>query len=489
MVLFAGCIILSTKRICNKTLRWDSIICGYIISFTCLFQAIYGVMQWGQQSLPFEKFSISGSFDNPAGYAACLCTGFPFILQYLHTTREKWKLFILGFSVFLVMLALFLSGSRAGIIGSLAVVIAFLSQRIYTSRKGKNILLVSTLMIILFIIGSYFLKKDSADGRLLIWKCSWEMIKESPVYGHGTGVFLKHYMDYQAKYFDKHPDSQFAMLADNVQHPFNEYLSIILNFGFIGGVLLFAVMILLFCACRKNPNPTNITALLSLLATAVLAVFSYPFIYPFTWIVGLYCICILLKGFFIWKIPPICHRFIYSIVLIFCITFLYHLYQRTEAEYQWYKAYKSKQLSEYKQLMLVMGNDPYFLYNYAVELYNANHVAESKEIALLCHEQWANYDLELLLGDIYMRENDIASAESHYKQAALMCPCRFIPLYQLFCLYQEQGNESLAYDFAKKIEAKEVKVSSTTVKQIKYKVKLYMREHCKQMERKNYEGT
>jgi tetratricopeptide (TPR) repeat protein len=82
----------------------------------------------------------------------------------------------------------------------------------------------------------YFLKKDSADGRLLIWRCSWEMIKENPVkgLGYGQGGFKAHYMNYQAKYFEAHPDSKQAMLADNVNRPFNEYLLLLVNYGLFG---------------------------------------------------------------------------------------------------------------------------------------------------------------------------------------------------------------------------------------------------------------
>lgn len=166
--------------------------------------------------------------------------------------------------------------------------------------------------------------------------------------------------------------------------------------------------------------------------------------------------------------------------------------QRIHAEYKWKKvAYvpMEKDLPVYADLYSILGKDPYFLYNYAFARFRCGHLDEGLTLALECRSLWADYDLEVLLGTIYMRKKEYRQAELHYIKASFMCPCRFIPLYQLFCLYQEQGNESLAYDFAKRIEAKEVKVSSTTVKQIKYKVKLYMREHCKQMERKNYEGT
>lgn len=45
------------------------------------------------------------------------------------------------------------------------------------------------------------------------------MIKHEPFTGYGVGGFSAHYMDYQAQYFKEHPDSQFAILADNIKSP------------------------------------------------------------------------------------------------------------------------------------------------------------------------------------------------------------------------------------------------------------------------------
>ena len=47
-------------------------------------------------------------------------------------------------------------------------------------------------LVMLFTASSVFLyhyKKDSADGRLLIWQCTWNMIKERPLYGYGYGGY------------------------------------------------------------------------------------------------------------------------------------------------------------------------------------------------------------------------------------------------------------------------------------------------------------
>ncbi len=63
------------------------------------------------------------------------------------------------------------------------------------------------------------------------------MIKDKPIVGHGIGAFEAHYMEYQASYFERHPDSKYTMLADNVKHPFNEFLLVGVQLGVGDGLL------------------------------------------------------------------------------------------------------------------------------------------------------------------------------------------------------------------------------------------------------------
>lgn len=41
-------------------------------------------------------------------------------------------------------------------------------------------------------------------------------------------------MDYQSRFFQKNPDSRYVVLADNVKHPFNEYLFFLSEHGILG---------------------------------------------------------------------------------------------------------------------------------------------------------------------------------------------------------------------------------------------------------------
>lgn len=123
------------------------------------------------------------------------------------------------------------------------VAIMALSLFHFLPKRRKAILRVAVVSLLILLPSLYILKKDSADGRLLIWRCGVDMVLDKPLFGHGTEAFRAHYMDYQADFFKQHPNSHFAVLADNVQQPFNEYLGLAIHHGLAGLFLLFVMII------------------------------------------------------------------------------------------------------------------------------------------------------------------------------------------------------------------------------------------------------
>lgn len=146
-----------------------------------------------------------------------------------------------------------------------------------------------------------------------------------------------------------------------------------------------------------------------------------------------------------------------------------------EAEYTWddvaYLHATDESLAIYESLMPILTRNPYFLYNYAVTLLDVDCLDESLDKALQCKVYWADYDLELLLGDIYKQRKEYEISERHYKKASCMCPCRFMPLYRMFELYKEVGDREHSQSMAQLIIEKPIKVRSSMIRQIKYKVK------------------
>lgn len=452
-------------------------IIGTIVIVT-FAQALYGIFQFFNLLPPTTAFRVTGSFDNPAGFAASLCAAFPFYIWGITKSRSILRLTLIVIT-FSTILAIIFSESRSGILSVLVIAFCWSIRRIKTTL-GRKIILLS-LICLVAITGLYYIKKDSADGRLLIWRCAMPMLQQNWLTGYGTGGFEAHYMDYQADYFEKHPADSYSILADNVQYPFCEYLRIIIDYGIIGILLLLGwLSYLLFCYF-KYPSEINETSLLCWIAVCTFSCFSYPLMYPFVWLMLIYSTYILIRKHIksiIRRFPYICLKGVAVSCILFSIYAGYKVYIRMQAEMQWAHITnlslmgKTKEvLPKYEKLMKSLGNDRYFLYNYSAELFQAERYQESLIVAMKCQTLWTNYELKILFGDIYKKLKMHKKAEYSYLQASVMCPCRFYPLNLLYDLYKETGNEQKALVVATKIVNKPIKVKSPVITQIKYKMK------------------
>ena len=461
-----------------KKLRLNDLVLPFclIVTVLCTVQALYGIAQFFRLFPAVGKFRVVGSFDNPAGFAACLCAGFPFFFYFL-AKKEWWIRSISIAGMLIIGFSISLSGSRAGM---LALVVVGLAGFLYLFQAGTKTRILVGVFLVLLTIGLYFVKKDSSDGRLLIWQCSWEMIKDKPLIGHGPGGFKAGYMNYQAKYFEEHSDSKYAMLADNIGHPFNEYVGLLVNYGLVGFLLFLGLLFLLIRAFRRNTNKTILTyvACWCLTAIAVFAFFSYPLRYPFVWVVGILSVSVILFQGKVKELKLLKHFYIPASILILALIVCFKSYSRLRTDLKWCKVahlslagQTEQMLPEYQILHTELRNNELFLYNYAAELNFANRYEESLSIARECESLWADYDLQMLQADNYLQMKNYPEAEQHYQKAAAMCPAKFVPLYRLFLLYETTGEKENMCKAAKIIIDKPVKIVSPMISRIKYEVK------------------
>lgn len=431
------------------------------IIFISLSLSLYDLMQYADLLLTKGAFKMTDNFDNPAGLAACLSAGFPFCFALMR--RSKWLKWFALISMMVITAAIVLSGSRAGIIAGVITVTLLIIERYKHLLKTYKIIVV--FIVLLFTVGCtglFFKKKDSALGRLLIWKISWNMIAEKPIAGHGPGTFLAQYMTYQAEYFKTHPDSKFAQLADNVTHPFNEYFSLTIEYGFIGLFILVGIIVLLI----HNFIGTT-PYLLSLISVSVFGCFSYPLRYAFVILILSYSLSqincikatefrinIWLKTALIAAVAIISCRFINDIRFE---TSWGSLVRTGELE-------KTKEiLPEYKELFRQWNHNPLFLYNYGAMLNRAEYYSTSTDIMNVCIRYFNDYDVQMLQGDNYLKLEEYQLALDAFQEASFMCPNRFLSLYKMMLVYDAMGQTDLSIELAKKIVSKKVKVPSVTV--------------------------
>ena len=183
-------------------------------------------------------FDVTGSFNNPGplgGYIAICCTITIGLLYYVIKNKRNMISFFLSVALFIQLYGLYLAESRAAILslvsGCLFVALNSILLKKITRKNKKRLFIIAGLV---FIVGGWLIyqyKSASADGRLLIWRVSVDMIADAPCFGYGVNGFSKEYMIYQANYFKENPASYFVPVADNVVYPFNEFIRIWIQYG------------------------------------------------------------------------------------------------------------------------------------------------------------------------------------------------------------------------------------------------------------------
>lgn len=477
-VLFVLGIIISLSVIKNKLFRLNIHRTFACIVFIGVCQGIYAILQFVNILPSRFVYRVVGGFDNPAGLATYLSCSIPFCIYIICRTKEKCFRYLYITSLIIISIALILTGSRAGILaGMIFPVVYIICKRI----QKVSIRILLYIILIVFIIILYYIKKDSADGRILILCCSLNMIKDSPIWGYGLNGVQKKYMDYQAKWFNDFPNSEFAPLADNVKNIFNEYVTIVVNYGILGWFVLIVYLFFLVNCYKKTKTLKDYCALFSLSSISIIACFSYPLRYPSTWIFIILNIYVLMGDLRLYKFLTskwTCYILSISLLLV-SICGLNIIIRRINDEIKWNSVArnillenKDVVLKKYEDLIPSLGENAYFLYNYAAMLSVSQKYEEALKIALKCKQYMADYDLELLLGELYEKKHQYKYAVSHYLSAQNMCPNRFVPLYKQFKAYKIECDTNNMIAIGKTILTKEIKVPSKKIDNIINNVKI-----------------
>jgi O-antigen ligase len=108
---------------------------------------------------------------------------------------------------------------------------------IYSTNNSLN----KTAVTVVQRAATTFDKSDtSINNRKLIWKTTFNMIKDNPWFGSGIGTFKLNYQNYQADYLQENPEDIKYWIKAGEAH--NEYLQIWAELGIIGlGIFLLII--------------------------------------------------------------------------------------------------------------------------------------------------------------------------------------------------------------------------------------------------------
>lgn len=270
----------------------------WVLIVLCGFETFLGLRQlYGFASSNHSLFNLTGSFFNPGPYSGYLAMIFPICLHEwlrLKDKRERSWMETGGCYVSAGVLLLILCVLPAGMSRSAWLAASVSGVWVYGMHDGwgqelkrlwrqyrtrmLGIAVVGFLCLLLGGAALFHLKKDSASGRLLMWKISCRAIAERPITGYGHGNFATAYGAAQEAYFAGGDYSeQEELVAGSPEYAFNEYLQVAVEWGI--PTLLCLLLIIGFCLWRGiTEGRTGVCG--GVISLMVFAFSSYPLQLP-----------------------------------------------------------------------------------------------------------------------------------------------------------------------------------------------------------------
>ena len=401
----------------------------YIIIFISNLLAIYecgvGLLQiCGIYSSRHARFILTGSFDNPGPYggliAILLAVLGVFVMQ--NKSGGKWSIKALvilsSVSCALCIIVLPATMSRAAWFALGVTALVFGLKELSLAdwiRKHKAVATIATITMLIVMTGVFFMKKDSAIGRLHIWHMELKAIAEKPLTGHGKGSVLGVYGDTQAEYFaEKERPEIITKVAGCPEYAFNEYLKIGVEYGIPAMLGVILVLILLITILLKLQSPLAY----GLITLCVFAFFSYP---------------------------------------------LEAIHIKSDAENDWDSIRYLSSMELYEDAIVELAplyndlKDNYrYMYDYGYALHKCKRYQESTDIL----NEGAAISSDPMFYNIIGKNQEAMGlykdAEQAYLHAHYMVPQRLYPLTLLMRMHIKLGNNDMALEYASAILDKPV---------------------------------
>ena len=485
-----------------------------LLGVVLIYISYIGLRQlFGFENSYHTKFKVTGPFFNPGPYGGFIAILQPLILwNMLKYERLKpknifsaysiiGKIYQIAFWISLIVLPLTMSRTAwvASVAGMGLVLIirykdnirSFISD--FRLRYRKGVIFIGILVILFCGISGYMLfhmKKDSANGRLFMWKISLNAIKESPIIGTGSGGFAKAYGKAQHDYFAKYDQPESlpeSRVAGSPEYAFNEYLQIAIEFGILGLILFLSILLISLISMIKE-REAGLAG--SVLAFMIFSFASYPLrVLPFHVILISIFAIISLKTEKLKLYSLNLNRGNGYIMASMMILSLIVFYQRRH-EYNSYKEFNilkyfdvergdESLLRDYAALYKDLHYEPEFLFNYGKLLAVKNRYEESNKILRRGTEVSTDPMFYNLIGKNYQAMGDYEKAEENYIYSHNLLPNRFYPLYLLVKMYSETDcfSKDKIERCGNQILNKEIKIQSPAIKDMQREVKLILTDY------------
>ena len=439
-----------------------------ILILTAGLEGIWGIMQiYGLSTSNHSLFRVTGSFHNPGPFSGYLAVILPLALEALLNVKKErfsgiWKqgLTCVLFIVCCLILTILPSGmSRSAWLASTGGCLWVICCDLSATKWLKTALLqyrkwrLAAVILFLTVGGAvfytlYHMKKESADGRLFIWKMTWHAIQAQPVSGVGLGGFPGAYASAQIDYFSSrnYPEAE-QYVAGNPEYAFHEPMQLWLETGLPGLILFTALFMYCFYAGVRNRYYGSCGALLSF---GIFSLSSYPLQLPSMLVMLVFLLADCLRGPFMpsWTIIAYPPRML-TVMCLLMVSFSCWQWKREQSRFKAYREWSGLKVlyqaevweyatGRYRSLKPELEHLPEFLFEYAQCLRKSGYLEESdgllKRASLLSSDPM----IRNVRGRNQQAMGNFKEAESLYFEAMILQPARVYPYYLLAKLYAEK---------------------------------------------------
>ena len=264
-----------TRANLEKILKYFVAGCFLAMSYNIVESAYHFYIDYRQNNIlnfsHFYYFNLS-SVVHPSYLALYLCLAVSIILYWIQFRLRKINIHLLYVSLLSLVLFIFMLSSKAGIL-TLSVVLIYHTYTFFKSRLNvqKFIIPITVALLIIslylyfvpgattrlelnpeLITGDKIIESDTDDSseiRILLWKSSWDIIKQNWFWGVGTGDVKDELMNVYSRESIKWAE-QFKLNAHN------QLMQTWIAIGIPGLLLLFPwILMSIIKGNRNNFDP------------------------------------------------------------------------------------------------------------------------------------------------------------------------------------------------------------------------------------------
>ncbi len=450
------------------------------VLFGC-YEALNGFFQMTMGESRHPAYVLTGSFLNPGPYSAYLLITLIIgilskndIFLLIKEVPTKYYGYLIGgynFILALLGIILLLTWSRAAILTF--VIFSLWHYRKYYWRWRYVIWLTCAGII----VGLYFIKQGSANGRILTWIASLKTWEHTPWLGVGIGGFRHACAQGVSELYIADPSNPLFFSGNVSEYAFCDFLKILIEQGIVGLALCIVTMLSVLYNIFHYSRPL-FCAILALLAFSL---FSYPFeLYPYRIIIITIAAASpnhvqIVKAHGLRKNVII---MLYGLIFMSISAFTakeVQLCQNADKESKLFIGMQNESfIYDYYKVLQKENDNPQFLFQFAKVLRGAGRYNDSN--AILSNGILISNDpmFYLLQGNNYKDMGFPHFAEQAYFKAHAVMPNRLYPLYQLMVLYESVGQKRKMKKMAKRIIEMKPKITSPATEEMKQKAKIVL---------------